>query len=150
MRGRLHKGEDKWLRINQIMRDRKIGILAVQETHLSPEDVDDTHKLFSKRPQVYATIDPASPQSKGVAIVVNKEVSNIVGIKTKVLIPGRALHLTILWHADEKLTVIAAYAPNDPTENAAFLETMEEKARGLSNPDICHLSRWTFREMSGL
>jgi hypothetical protein len=73
MRGRFHRGEDKWMRINQIMRDRKIGILAVQETHLSPADVDDIHKIFEKRLQVYATIDPASPQSKGVAIVINKE-----------------------------------------------------------------------------
>ncbi|KAJ7330287.1 hypothetical protein DFH08DRAFT_708890, partial [Mycena albidolilacea] len=120
MRGRLHKGEDKWLKINQIMRDRKIGILAVQETHLSPKDVDDIHKIFSKRLQIYPTIDPASPQAKGVAIVVNKEVSNITGIKSKELIPGRALRLTIPWHAEKKLTVIAAYAPNDAAENTEF------------------------------
>ncbi|KAJ7342389.1 Endonuclease/exonuclease/phosphatase, partial [Mycena albidolilacea] len=147
MRGRFHRGEDKWLRINQIMRDRKIGVLAVQETHFSPADVDDVHKLFSKRLQVFATIDPTSPQSKGVAIVVNKEVSNIVGIKTKVIIPGRALHLTIPWHGDQKLTILAAYAPNDSAENTPFLSKIEEKTRGLAKPDIS-LGDWNMVEDS--
>jgi hypothetical protein len=87
-RGCLHKGEDKWLQINQIMRERKIGILAALETHLSPIDVDYIHHIFSKRLQVYAMIDPTSPQAKGVALVINKEVSNITGIKSKKLIPG--------------------------------------------------------------
>ncbi|KAJ7168416.1 Endonuclease/exonuclease/phosphatase, partial [Mycena crocata] len=136
MRGRFHRGEDKWIHINQIVRDRKIGILALQETHLSPNDVEDIHKVFEKRLQIYATIDPASPQSKGVAIVINKEISNIIGIKTHELIPGRALHLTIPWHAEAELTVLAVYAPNDAEENARFLDLLEVKTRNLRKPDI--------------
>lgn len=34
MRGR---GDDKWMHINQTMRQKKIGILCLQETHLSEE-----------------------------------------------------------------------------------------------------------------
>ncbi|KAJ7756077.1 Endonuclease/exonuclease/phosphatase [Mycena maculata] len=136
MRGRFHRGQDKWLHINQIMRDRKIGILALQETHLSPDDVEDVHKLFGKRLQVYASIDPANPQAKGVAIVINKEISNIVGIKAEEIIPGRALHLTIPWHGGSKLTVLAAYAPNDATESAQFLDLVEFKIRHLPKPNI--------------
>jgi hypothetical protein len=83
MRGRFHNGADKWLNINQIMRNKKIGILALQETHLSPKDVDDVHRLFGKRLQVFATIDPASPQSKGVAIVINKDLSNPMARRQK-------------------------------------------------------------------
>ncbi|KAJ7310167.1 Endonuclease/exonuclease/phosphatase [Mycena albidolilacea] len=100
------------------MRDRKIGILAVQETDLSPKDVDNIHKIFSKRLRIYATIDPACPQAKEVAIVVNKE---------------------------KKLTVIAVYAPNDTAENVEFLEKLKEKARGLSKPDII-LGDWNMVE----
>ncbi|KAJ7018662.1 Endonuclease/exonuclease/phosphatase [Mycena alexandri] len=136
MRGRFHQGQDKWLYINQITRDRKIGILALQETHLSPADVDDVHKLFGKRLQVYASIDPASPQSKGVAFVVNREISNIEGIKVEELIPGRALHMTIPWHGESKLTAVAVYAPNDPAENARFLDRLEVKLRRLHKPDF--------------
>ncbi|KAJ7723008.1 Endonuclease/exonuclease/phosphatase [Mycena maculata] len=136
MRGRFHQGQDKWMHINQMMRDRKIGILSLQETHLSPDDVADIHKIFEKRLQVYASIDPASPQSKGVAIVINKELSNIVGIQSKELIPGRALHLTIPWHGNSKIMVIAVYAPNDATENANFLNLLETKTRNLPKPDF--------------
>jgi hypothetical protein len=64
------------------MRNKKIGILSVQEMHLSPKDVDDVHRLFRKCLQVFATIDPANPQLKGVAIVVTKDLSIIMGIKT--------------------------------------------------------------------
>ncbi|KAJ7136378.1 Endonuclease/exonuclease/phosphatase, partial [Mycena crocata] len=136
MRGRYHQGKDKWEHINQIVRDRKIGILALQETHLSPDDVDNVHKLFGKRLQVFASIDPASPQAKGVAIVINKEISNIIGIKTKEVIPGRALHLTIPWHGESELTILAVYAPNDAGENARFLDLLETKTQGLHKPDI--------------
>ncbi|KAJ6469896.1 Endonuclease/exonuclease/phosphatase, partial [Mycena sanguinolenta] len=145
MRGRFNKGEDKWLRINQLMRDRKIGILTLQETHLAPADVEDIHKIFGKRLQVYATLDLTAPQSKGVAIVVNKEISNIEGITTKEIIPGRALHMTIPWHGNEKLTVLAAYAPNDPNDNAEFLVELEEKSRTLRKPDIV-LGDWNMVE----
>jgi hypothetical protein len=51
--------------------------------------------------------------------------------------PGRALHLTIPWHADKEMTVLAAYRPNDPTENAEFLNCMEEKLRSLTKPGVC-------------
>ncbi|KAJ7239219.1 Endonuclease/exonuclease/phosphatase, partial [Mycena haematopus] len=145
MRGRFHNGEDKWMRINQIMRDRKIGILALQETHLSPVDVDDVHKLFEKRLQVYATIDPLAPTAKGVAIVINKEISNIIGIESKMIIQGRALHLTIPWHGDERLTVLAYYASTDQAENARDLKTLEEKSRNLPKPDVV-LGDWNMVE----
>ncbi|KAJ7763069.1 Endonuclease/exonuclease/phosphatase [Mycena metata] len=129
MRGRFHQGQDKWLYINQIMRSRRIGVLGLQETHLSPGEVDDIHKIFGKRLQVYASIDPASPQSKGVAFVVNKEISNIEGIETEELIPGRALRISIPWHGESRVTGVVAYAPNDPTENARFLDILETKLR---------------------
>ncbi|KAJ7717281.1 hypothetical protein B0H16DRAFT_1225303, partial [Mycena metata] len=52
------------------------------------------------------------------------------------IIPGRALHLTIPWHGGSKLTVLAAYAPNDAAENAQFLDLLEFKIRHLPKPDI--------------
>ncbi|KAJ7077990.1 Endonuclease/exonuclease/phosphatase, partial [Mycena belliarum] len=136
MRGRYHLGQDKWLRINQIMRDKKIGILATQETHLSQDEAENINKIFEKRLQVFASIDPDHPNAKGVAIVINKEISNIQGIKTEELVPGRALHMTIPWHGESKLTIVAAYAPNDPVENATFLDILELKMRSRPKPEI--------------
>ncbi|KAF8195167.1 Endonuclease/exonuclease/phosphatase, partial [Mycena galopus ATCC 62051] len=148
MRGRYNKGEDKWLRINQLVRDRRIGILALQETHLAPDEVENINKIFETRLRVYATLDITAPQSKGVATVVNKEISNIEGIKTEVIIPGRALYMTIPWHGEESLTVLAAYAPtlsNTSEPNADFLVKLEEKTRHLRKPDIA-LGDWNMVE----
>ncbi|KAJ7252020.1 Endonuclease/exonuclease/phosphatase [Mycena rebaudengoi] len=137
MCGRYHQNQDKWKHINQIMRDKRVGIASIQETHLRPEDVDDIHKLFGKRLQVYASADPVNPTgARGVAIVVNKEISNIEGITCQVLHPGRALRLTIPWHGNSILNVVAVYAPNDSAENARFLEEINDKLKGLPQTDV--------------
>jgi len=60
MRGR---GADKWRHINQIMRDKKIGILALQETHLTDELAEQMQALFSKRLKIIHTIDPDRPNA---------------------------------------------------------------------------------------
>jgi hypothetical protein len=43
------------------------------------------------------------------------------------------------------MTVLAAYALNDPVENAQFLYNLEEKTRNLNKPDIC-LGDWNMVE----
>jgi exonuclease III len=43
------------------------------------------------------------------------------------------------------MTVLAAYAPNDPVENAQFLYNLEEETRNLNKPDIC-LGDWNMVE----
>ncbi|XP_006460216.1 hypothetical protein AGABI2DRAFT_191981, partial [Agaricus bisporus var. bisporus H97] len=64
----------KWNKINQLMRDEKLAILAVQESHLSQEH------------------NPNNPNARGVAFVVNQRlaaVGNNMSIST--IIPGRAI-----------------------------------------------------------
>lgn len=69
MRGR---ETDKWNHINQMMRDRKIGVMAIQETHLTNTHTDQLHWLFGKRLHIINTIDEDEPNVRGVAIVLNK------------------------------------------------------------------------------
>jgi ribonuclease HI/exonuclease III len=135
MRGR---GTDKWNHINQIMRDHKIGVLALQETHLENKHVDQLHTLFSKRLKIFHTINPEEPNSKGVAIVLNKEITNIQNVKTRVLIHGRALLMTLPWHLDLEIKILATYAPNAPSENETFWTTLKEiwQTENLPKPDI--------------
>jgi hypothetical protein len=47
MRGRYSDNgtTDKWRDINQYMKESKINLLTVQETHLTQEDVDNIHEL---------------------------------------------------------------------------------------------------------
>jgi hypothetical protein len=92
MRGR---GEDKWHCINQLMRDKKIGILALQETHLSDQMTESLEALYHKRIKILHTCDRNTSNAKGVAIVLNKELTNTHNIATHELIPGRAIYLNM-------------------------------------------------------
>lgn len=86
----------KWTAIHHVMREKKIGILSIQETHLLPEHEMQIEALYSKRLKVINSADPFRPgNSAGVAFVINKEILNIDDLETTEIIPGRALALRI-------------------------------------------------------
>lgn len=87
MRGRWCNGSDKWKHINQLMKDQKLGVLALQETHLTKEEQDTLNLTSDLRLHVISTIDPAHTNTKGVAIVLNKNLVNTSGIKIHELGP---------------------------------------------------------------
>jgi hypothetical protein len=72
MRGR---EMEKWYHLNQLMRDNKIGILALQKAHLTEQHTDHLYNLFHKRIKIFYSSDPNTPNAKGVAIVLNKELT---------------------------------------------------------------------------
>ncbi|KAG6894619.1 hypothetical protein C0992_005383, partial [Termitomyces sp. T32_za158] len=57
--------QSKWYHVNQLMREKKIGILAMQETHLSMPRKEEVERLFSKRLKIFASEDPSNPSGKG-------------------------------------------------------------------------------------
>lgn len=143
MKGRNARGEgtgiSKWTQINQLVRDERIGVLALQETHLTPEHVNQIHQKFERRLKVFSSPDPTEPsRARGVAIVLNKERTNTEGVQEIEIIPGRALLLIIPWHSTLTLHILAIYAPNDIGENRSFWtdigNTWTEKR--LQRPDI--------------
>ena len=103
-----------------MVRDKRIGVLAVQETHLTGDHVDHLHHLFSKRLHIISTIDETEPNSKGVAIVLNKEITNIHNVESTVIVQTRALLMMLPWHQGEKLSILAIYVSNSPTANENF------------------------------
>jgi exonuclease III len=135
MRGR---GDDKWNHINQIIREKRIGVLATQETHLDDNHVDRLHNLFNKRIKIYYSTDPHQLNAKGVAIVLNKEITNTEDVEVIEIIPGRALLIQIPWHTDLLINILTIYAPNTPADNEAFWNTIHEKwqREHLPKPDI--------------
>lgn len=63
----------KWLRINQIMRENKYGIMVLQETHLDEEREENIQNLFGRRLVIKASVDPTSPRQRaGIAAVFNR------------------------------------------------------------------------------
>ncbi|THU95795.1 DNase I-like protein [Dendrothele bispora CBS 962.96] len=120
----LHR-DNKWNHINQLVREKRIGILALQETHLTSERHEQIEKVFSKRLKIFFSSDPENPTGRaGVAIVLNKELVKTNNIKTYQIVPGRALLLQAPTHKDSKINLLVVYAPNvtssNGTENAEF------------------------------
>ena len=52
---------DKWARINSTLRNNKIAILALQETHLDEEMAETIQRCFGKSFDLMYTSDPVSP-----------------------------------------------------------------------------------------
>jgi len=137
MRGRGPSGDNKWNHINQIMREQCLGVLAIQEAHLTQEHVDGLHTLFGKCLQVHFS-QGTNANAQGVAIVLNKELTNIKGVVQQNVIPGRAMLIILPWHSDLSLTISNVYAPNAPHENQAVWETLslEWDRQELPPPNI--------------
>ena len=74
----------------------------------------------------------------GVAIVLNKEITNIKGVQQQTVIPGWAILLALPWHSDLSLTILNIYFPNVHSESQAFWESLglEWDRQGLPPPDI--------------
>lgn len=91
-------GEDnKWLHLNQIMHEEKIGILAIQEAHLTPEFIEQLKHLFNRRLHIEWSQGP--DQNKGgIAFIMNKELTSTEKIRIDEIIPGTAAMLTIPWN----------------------------------------------------
>ncbi|KAJ7457218.1 hypothetical protein B0H11DRAFT_1692400, partial [Mycena galericulata] len=123
----LNDPKHKWPKINRILHDDRIGVLVVGETHLSDSQTVEINEnnAYNTRMHVISSTDPAEPGKKGIAVVLNKQLTNTVGIKTWRLIPGRAMIVMLPWHGTCTLTVLAVYAPAESmTANRLFWEEL--------------------------
>lgn len=118
---------EKWWSLNQVVRDERIAILAVQETHLTEERVDALNTLFKATMKVIACLEEDNPTgARGVAFVLNRR---LVNAEDAMLIPvraGRAAILKVPWTRGKVLQILNVYAPNDMQENAAFWMGLRE------------------------
>jgi hypothetical protein len=60
-------GKNKWNHINQIVRDEKIGILAIGEAHLNNSRCNNIEQIFGKRLKIIFSSLPNNPNAAGIA-----------------------------------------------------------------------------------
>ncbi|KAJ7347214.1 Endonuclease/exonuclease/phosphatase, partial [Mycena albidolilacea] len=74
----------------------------------------------------------------GVAIVVNRNQLKIENIRTREVIPGRALLLETTKHDGKPISILGVYAPNAPGENAQFWKDIQEwfSRHSVRKPDV--------------
>ncbi len=87
--------KNKWKQVNETLRDEKIGVLALHETHLTDEHVKDIHSIYNKCMHIYHSADPQQLNAKGVAIILNKEITNIQDVDYYEIISGRAIMIKL-------------------------------------------------------
>lgn len=119
---------DKWLRVNQVLRDKRIAVLALQETHLTNERLENMNELFKASMVILNSPDPENPSgARGVAFAVNTRIVATEDLKMLEIVPGRAAILNFRWTGDRVLRILNVYAPNGAPENATFWRDIKEK-----------------------
>ncbi|KZV98233.1 DNase I-like protein, partial [Exidia glandulosa HHB12029] len=98
-------------------------------------------ETFYKDLHVINTPHPDNPAGAGgVAIILNKRLTNTENLETHVLVPGRAILTTMNWHRGDELTILAVYGPNEKSENHDMWSDIENKIRDsngtIPKPDI--------------
>jgi len=118
-----------------MMRENKIGLLALQETHLSDQLAEQVSTLYQRRLTTLNSPLINNPTgSAGVAFVINKELIKAEDIKLHILIPGRAILISFKWHSNASISAINVYAPNDMSKHPQFWAELHEKWTSLHLP----------------
>jgi len=129
----------KWMAVTKALRSRQIGILALQETHLSTDLATQVEQLFSRRLALFNSPALENPSgSAGVTFVINKEKLDPDNVTTTTLIPGRAIFITVPRKHGDPLHLINIYALNDLTQHEPFWVKVVESwsASNLPHPHL--------------
>jgi len=130
---------DKWSTIHSTVRNEHIAILALQETHLDDDRLNDINRCFGRNFEITNTGMPGNPRTTaGVAIILNKAMIAPTSVKTYVLKQGRALAMRIKWADAGDLTILNIYAPNERRQHPTFWAKLEEERidQRMPKPDL--------------
>ncbi|KAK0471746.1 Endonuclease/exonuclease/phosphatase, partial [Armillaria novae-zelandiae] len=141
-RGDQNPLKSKWSDINRIIKEQKISILTLQETHLSEEYAEEIAKVYGKTMKILFSANECHATGKaGVAVVLNKNLIQTEGVIMTNLIPGQAILVQIPWNGGGVFNWLAVYAPNDKLESKLIWETLSREW------EMCRLPR--LNRMSG-
>ncbi|OSC96465.1 DNase I-like protein, partial [Trametes coccinea BRFM310] len=130
---RADSSENKWRTMYRMIKSNSIGILLVQETHLTPERREDISKMFKGRIKILYSAHPSAPTRKeGVAVILNKKQINANDATVTEIVPGRAMQVTVKCHGDD-LNLLCMYAPT--------ADGVEERKRFFQNVKSYYASR---------
>ncbi|KAJ3774185.1 Endonuclease/exonuclease/phosphatase, partial [Lentinula raphanica] len=119
--------DNKWVHVNQLMRDEKIGVLVVGEAHLNSKRLDEISKITESRMKIFYSSRIDTANAAGIAVVLNKSRTNVQGVQMHEIVAGHAIQIETNWHNQERLTVLAIYAPNcSISANADFWASVRD------------------------
>lgn len=133
------KGE-KINEIPNLMRNNKVNILAIHESHYTEDYVAEIVQRFGDTIHIEYSrpIGRSASKAEGVALIFYKPTTNVSGITKVEIIPGRAMVVSTPWHDNDTLKIMVGYAPNDENESKAYWEACDTffAANPTWKPDI--------------
>ncbi|RDX52304.1 hypothetical protein OH76DRAFT_1480887 [Lentinus brumalis] len=121
--------DNKWGRLYRVMSENRIGILLLQETHLTDERTASIHTIFAKKLRVLHSANPESPtQREGVAVVLNARYIKTESAEATVIIPGRAIQVKVVCPGGDIKHILCIYAPTSAgiAERCAFFDDVRK------------------------
>lgn len=110
----------KWYKLCQLIKENDIDILMIQEMHLDTERTNELITLFQRQAHFISSLDLSTPNVKEVAFIISKRTTKWEEVRSRVLIPGKALKLEVLWHKRGVISCLNIYAPNQLGQNSKF------------------------------
>ncbi|TBU38140.1 Endonuclease/exonuclease/phosphatase, partial [Dichomitus squalens] len=133
---------NKWGRIPQLINEHRIGVLMIQETHLSSERLDAVQRLYEKNLKIFSSAHPSVPsQREGVAVIINKRLVSAEGAQMTEVVKGRAIQISLKCMGEDRIHVLCIYAPTSDgvEERCRFfreVQTFYETNRTVPKPDL--------------
>ncbi|EJD38136.1 hypothetical protein AURDEDRAFT_129016 [Auricularia subglabra TFB-10046 SS5] len=107
----------KWPEVNATIREHRLAVLVLQETHLNDSHLADIKRLYP-RLHVRNSAHAAATSNAGIAIVLNKDhIADAENCESWEVIPGRGLVLRLEWK-DQVLFILGVYGYNDDSPYA--------------------------------
>ncbi|KAE9383917.1 DNase I-like protein, partial [Gymnopus androsaceus JB14] len=132
--------ENKWPFIKSMMLRKKIGILIIGEAHMDAAKCAEIERVHGSDLKIFFSSLPNKSNAAGVAVVLNRNLTNVMGIQIHEIVAGHAMSLESNWHNEERISILAVYAPNkDNATNAAFwnkIEIFYEEHPRIMKPNI--------------
>lgn len=94
--------------------------------HLTEEIAKNFEYMYGNNLQLIHSLDPTSNNARGVAFVLNKRLLPTDNVTPEVLVPGRALMISIPWKDNAMITALNIYAPNVPQEARIFWREIQD------------------------
>ncbi|KZT17925.1 DNase I-like protein, partial [Neolentinus lepideus HHB14362 ss-1] len=137
IRGNKHGDhKSKFPQLATLLRTEKIAILAIQESRLTSTK---TEVLNSQNKNLFIVNSGETSNKEGVAFIINKQILKTATFVKTELIPGRALHLRLIWDEKQYIDFINVYIPNQPVEQLPFLKNLKKIIKeNQKNPE----TRW--------
>ena len=128
------RASDKWGAISNMMRKRKVAILAAQETHPTLETQESLQRRFRSL-HFFHSADPNEPGSRnGVTIVLNKDLIKTTNVLMSEVVDGRVMVVSIPWNGEDTLQIMNVYALVKTMRKRCFGRTCDKRSRTPGSP----------------